>query len=434
MKRKTIYPSLFAGLWLLMSVGLNSCIKDTVLDDCDCACVITSLSNVKTRGGALFTENGDAVIEKVRVLVFVSGNGGLERNVLFVKDTEEFQNPFEICRLVKGVKDVYIVANETADLNLDAIANRSELLAKMANVINAPIDGTKPILMTGEATGKDLNSITSVTMPLTRVAAKISLKFKKENAADIVKITKVSLLSNAGKTTLYPVPPATGSVFPQSYWNWVYPLTTELEVAITETVIPDYENIYLYENLAGSAGNKENATQLEVEAMFNNIPTTYRVYINETIAAPGDGVPGNPNSSTIGENADHLYKIRRNHHYVITGTISDLGEFKGLEVIYQIAPWELFNTSLFMDYGYRVEVDENGKVTVKNTLEACEPHSLELRTVGDFKFSDNSTTKVFSSLVENASASYTLNPVPAAGDGNYLEVYYNDVKVKTFTK
>ena len=85
-----------------------------------------------------------------------------------------------------------------------------------------------------------------------------------------------------------------------------------------------------------------------------------------------------------------------------------------------------------MDYGYRVEVDENGKVTVKNVGGLRAP-LVGIKTVGDFKFSDNIRRRCFS-LVENASASYTLNPVPAAGDGNYLEVYYNDVKVKTFTK
>ena len=54
--------------------------------------------------------------------------------------------------------------------------------------------------------------------------------------------------------------------------NWVYPLTTELEVAITETVIPDYENIYLYEILPEAPGIKNAA--VEVEALFSLPPPT----------------------------------------------------------------------------------------------------------------------------------------------------------------
>ncbi len=428
MKREIKYSILVAALLLLLPIGFSSCLKNEPFEGD--ACIITSIPNASMRGGALTID--DETIEKVRVLVFVKSNGGLEKNVLYVKDTDEFQNPFHMCGLVQGMKDIYVVANESESLNLGAITNKSQLLEKMADAISTPIDPSKPLMMTGELTSQNLTATNLVTIPLTRIATKISLKFKKENADDNVKITKVSLLSNTGKTTLYPVPTAT-SVYTQTYWNWVHPLTSPLDVAVSETVIAGHESIYLYENLTADATDKTHATQLEVEALFNNIPTTYRVYVNETVAVPGDGTPGNPNSSTV-DVADHLYKIKRNHHYVITGIIKNLGEFNGLEIIYEIMPWVVVEKAVYMGHGYNVIVDEDGTVTVKNTEPVCAPHKIELKTLGSFTFEDGTTSKIFESLTNYASVTYKLNTAPDTGAGDYLEVWYNDVKVKTFTK
>lgn len=336
MKRKIIYSSLFAGLLLLLSIGLNSCIMDTDLEDC--ACVVTSISNVKTRAGGLVTSD-DATIKKVRVFVFLPG-GELEKSVLYQEGDPEFTNPFQICELVKGIKDVYIVANETASLNLGAIANKTELLAKLATEITAPIDGTQPLLMTGQALNQDLTTTTSITIPLTRVAAKISLQFKKQNATDDVKITKVSLLSNTGKTPLWE---GQVTITGQTYWNYSKTLETPLELLTALNPVSDIGEIYVYENLAGSA-DKDHATQLEVEALFNNIPTKYRVYINENIPSPGSGTPGDPGSSETTP-GDHLYTIKRGHHYKLEGTIAKLGEFSSLLLNTEVLPWNLLQST-----------------------------------------------------------------------------------------
>lgn len=425
MKREIKYSILVAALLLLLPIGFSSCLKNEPFEGD--ACIITSIPNASMRGGALTID--DETIEKVRVLVFVKSNGGLEKNVLYVKDTDEFENPFAMCGLVQGMKDIYVVANESESLNLGAITNKSQLLEKMADAISTPIDPSKPLMMTGELTSQNLVATNSVNIPLTRVAAKISLKFKKENTTDDVKITKVSLLSNTGKTTLYP----TTATFTQTFWDWVHPLSSPLDVAVSETVIGGYESIYVYENLTADATDKTHATQLEVIALFNNIPTTYRVYVNETITSPGDDTPGNPNESTV-DVADHLYKIKRNHHYVITGIIKNLGEFNGLEIIYEIMPWVVVEKAVFMGHGYNVIIDEEGNVTIKNTEGVCAPHKVELKTVGSFTFSDGTTSKTFNSLVNGYSENYTITPAPTAGTGDYLEVWYNDVKVKTFTK
>lgn len=435
MKREIKYPYK-AQVIILMTVIISmftSCLSDNFpVNEGEPGLIVMSLDGVENRGGVLFTN--DSEITKVRIFVFV--NDALEINRLFTAGEDSFNNPF-VLEVSTGKKDIYVVANETTELSSDlsAITNRTDLKnLVIPNEITAPL--TLPLTMAGEVLDVQVVNpkpgTNSVSVQLTRIAAKISLKFKKENAADDVKITKVSLLSNTGKTTLYPVPPATAT-FTQTFWDWVHPLATPLDVAVSETVIDGHESIYVYENLTADATDKTHATRLEIEALFNNIPTTYRVYVNETVTAPGNGTPGDPNSSTL-DVADHLYKIKRNHHYVITGTIKNPGEFNGLEIIYQIMPWIVVEKAVFMGHGYNVVIDEAGNVTIKNTEAVCAPHKVELRCVGTFTFGDGSTSKIFNSLVNGHSENYTVTPVPTAGAGAYLEVWYNDVKVKTFTK
>jgi len=166
---------------------------------------------------------------------------------------------------------------------------------------------------------------------LTRIASKISLKFKKDTDADVL-ITKVSLLNNSGETTIWDNGATTSG---PPYWDWKYTLVTPLTLTNTETAVSGKEDIYLYENLAGELNG---ATKLEVEALYNGIQTKYSVYINEVIESPGSEVPGDPFSSTVNPN-DHLYKILRNYHYQVNGTISGLGEYTSISVKVKILPW-----------------------------------------------------------------------------------------------
>ena len=86
-----------------------------------------------------------------------------------------------------------------------------------------------------------------------------------------------------------------------------------------------------------------------------------------------------------------------------------------------------------MGYGYNVGVDEDGNVTISNTVEACTPHDVKLVTKSGFEFDGGETEKTFVDTDPTASVSYKVLPVPTAGQA-YLEVYYNDELVKTFTK
>ena len=127
------------------------------------------------------------------------------------------------------------------------------------------------------------------------------------------------------------------------------------------------------------------------------------------------------------------YSLYRNRHYYYL-----IKNLQKIEIMYSVDPWNVTKSQTFMGYGYNVSVGDDGKVRVSNTVNVCAPHTVKLATVAPFTFSDGTTQKVFSSLGTADFAEYTLNPVPKAGDGAYLKVWYNDggsdAPVKTFSK
>lgn len=131
-----------------------------------------------------------------------------------------------------------------------------------------------------------------------------------------------------------------------------------------------------------------------------------------------------------GQNTDKPnYNIYRNRHYYYV-----IKKLQTIEIIYTIDPWIVKKNAIYMGYGYNVNVDDGGSITVSNTVDVCAPHSVKLKTISPFTFEDGTTEKIFDTLVTDASSGYTLNPVPKIGDGAYLEVYYNDNPVKIFSK
>lgn len=348
-KVKYLYCLQAIAYALLLIFSLSSCFSDDLVKQTEeRGLIIMKLDGMQTRaaGDPLFADDQETEITKVRIFVFAGS--ALEVNQLFEAGNTTFNNPF-VLDVVTGNKDVYVVANENPTLKtaLDAVTTRASLFAVLADEINSPIE--LPLLsMTGSALNvpviaqDDPNVRNEALVSLTRVAAKISLNFRKDTDADVT-ITKVSLLSNAGKTTLFSAPPAT-AVSPQTYWDFTRDLNTPLQLQTTYSAVDEIGDIYVYENL--TEGNKANATQLEVEALFNNIPAKYTVYINENISTPGN--PGGPNSSVTTPD-DHLYQIKRNHEYKLNGTIKKLGEVDGLLLQVRILPWELIETEQTFD-------------------------------------------------------------------------------------
>lgn len=131
-----------------------------------------------------------------------------------------------------------------------------------------------------------------------------------------------------------------------------------------------------------------------------------------------------------GEQAEQPdYTIYRNRRYVFE--IKNLQQ--DIEIDYVVDPWTLVQGSFYMGYGYNVGVDDDGNVTISNTVQACDPHKVTLKTASGFAFEGGGTEKEFTNTDPAASATFTVTPVPITGQA-YLEVYYNGELVKTFTK
>ena len=329
----------------LFLTALSSCQFDELAEDCEEKGLIIlnlGVNGMSTRaaGDQLFT--GDEAITKVRVFVFVGD--ALEVNRLYSIGESQFDNPF-VLEVATGLKDIYVVANETSGLTtkLSSVLTKSELTEDIiAETISDPL--SLPLVMTGSQTGVTVEVVeepnrNTANVILTRVAAKISLKFKKDTDAD-VSITKVSLLNNTKVTTIWDNGVLNNGV---NNWNWNHNLLAPLVLGSTPSGIEGQENIYLYENLTN--GDKTKATQLEVEALYNGVPTKYRVYINENITLPGSGIAGDPNSS-VTDPSNHLYSLKRNYHYQLNGTIIDIGEFDGLTLTTNVLPWDVLQSTI----------------------------------------------------------------------------------------
>ena len=438
-------------LALALMTSLASCLSDDLLKKTEeRGLIIMSLNGVQTRaaGDPLFT--GDEEITKVRIFIFTGET--LEVNRLFRAGEDTFNNPF-VLDVITGNKDVYVVANESSTLAtaLSSVTTKAGLFAVLADETTASLD--LPLPMTGSASNvpvieqSDPTVRNEIQVTLTRVAAKISLQFKKADENDEVKITKISLLSNTGKTTLFPVPPAT-AVSPQSYWDFTTTLNNPLELQTALSPVNEIGDIYVYENI--TEGVKTNATQLEVEALFNDVITTYRVYINENIATPGTGTPGDPNSSSTTP-GDHPYSIKRGHHYKLNGTIGNLGEYSTLILNAEVLPWNLLQSTFHYEkvdavfqvapkppIGSPMKITSptaNINLNFKITAPAGGVWSASLTNINDFTLIKDATTNAYTwGTITGGSGSWpdiriTTKPGAVAGASTEVIVRVNGVEI-----
>ena len=415
-KKQILYYSM--ALMMLLVLSLPSCIFDNYPQEDGQINVMLTGSN--TRGGNIFDENGDAVIEKIRIFVF-SGNYA-EANKLFVSGADDFTNPFTV-DVVTGPKSVYVVANETEALGaiLSGVTTITELEKEMADVISSPLE--VPLVMSGKINNVTVatGSNNSVEVELKRLAAKIALNIKKDTESVVV-INKISLLSNTGKSVLWEGESITGD---QSYWD----LTQGTEFTLSDENQQALE-AYVYENLGNSSDNNTNATKLVMEGTYAGMGVNYSVYVNEHIEeADATGNSGEPSSSIVTGDTDY-YNIKRNYHYNITATIKSYG----ITILTEVKEWTPVERTAFAGYGYTVEVNGTD-VTVRNGLEDCDPHKVELKIIaagltfvgGD---EDGEIEAVFNDYTAGASSTFTLSQEPTGS--NYLEVWYNGVRVHIF--
>lgn len=414
MKKKIQILYIPIALLMLLVLSLPSC--NLIFDDYpqEKGQINVMLSNGNTRGSDLFEDQGDAVIEKIRIFVF-TGNY-VEANQLFVSGEDDFVNPFTV-DVLTGPKSVYVVANETGDLTttLNGVTTISQLESEIANVITTPLEA--PLAMSGKLENVIVQTGSNgpVEVELKRLAAKVTLQLKKDTESPVV-INKISLLSNTGKSVLWEGKSLSES---QSYWDY-----TKNNNYILDDSFQDALEVYLYENIGNSSTNKTNATKLVMEGTYAGMPVNYSVYVNEHFEeADATGNTGDPSSSIVTGDTDY-YNIKRNHHYTITATIKSYG----ITILTEVMEWEPIERTAFAGYGYTVEVNGT-EVTIRNGLQDCDPHEVKLVAIDGLAFSDDDPdTKIFNNPNAGVSQTYGLNQEPS----NNLQVWYNGAHVHTF--
>ncbi|KGN92310.1 FimB/Mfa2 family fimbrial subunit [Porphyromonas gulae] len=119
------------------------------------------------------------------------------------------------------------------------------------------------------------------------------------------------------------------------------------------------------------------------------------------------------------------YTIYRNHHYKYQ--VKNLPD--KIEVKYSISDWNVVTNDTYMGYGYNVEVDDEGNITITNTIPNCDPHIVRLKAQNGAYFGTDATHTMveFSQLADGATQTFKVNKDAVPVGSAYLEVYYNQV-------
>lgn len=400
---------------------------------------VVYLSITKAQAAGLESLNADAAdyedrVHDLALLVFDSGTGVkvgeyFDENIPFGVKEKSFT-----VKLTPGTRDFYFVANMPMT-ELKAIGSKGAMLTYMQSFRN--LDA-----------GLYLGATESRGFPMSRVY--------------------LGQVVTEGGTVYTPMP------FRPNGEDRINLIRTvaKLEVVIDGgNAAPEIQNIY-YKNAFRQFGFTEGAFPASVsyyeDKPLKKVGNSYIYYMPETMinavswSAAADHKPVNyfriemaggiaydipiitdnrvitdTNYMTFatGKNPADLpdYSLYRNRHYYYL-----IKNLQKIEIMYSVDPWNVTKSQTFMGYGYNVNVGDDGKVRVSNTVNVCAPHTVKLATVAPFTFSDGTTQKVFSSLGTTDFVEYTLNPVPKTGDGAYLKVWYNDggsdAPVKTFSK
>lgn len=359
MKRIKYTCSFLAILLLLIPGILASCIRDELIETEERGLIVMSLDGVTTRGAGDPLNSGDAIINKVRIFVFVGQV--LEVNRVFTAGNPDFNNPF-VLNVATGPKTVYVVANEPDEMTpiLDDIIN----VNMITSVITPPViqSLTVPLTMVGKSGPISVQYVpepgphTQVTIKLYRLATMLNLKIKKGLQAEANNIPII--LKNV---QIWRIPKRSsfmeGLTFTgQGYWNYNY--TGQSQIDLTTTGVDAWTSatpMYLYENPGSVNDTTDRATYLIIEAIYNGVNTRYRTYINDATSS-----------------ADHHYSTKRNHQYNLVATINDIGEFDGLTVQTHVLPWNLWKSELLFERVYTISpqpTPENHIYTVNNTTD-----------------------------------------------------------------
>lgn len=468
MKREKIY--IFCILLLVAFLPLGGCITDDLsADSCQVPVrILTTISpgmgDTGTRAAGTvsddpnnpykeYPEDGDvyeSAVGTVRVLAFKAGSTA--KNILYRKTGETlaageknflyesgiFKMDMEI---LPGDYEFVIVANEETSWNLSSVATRANLAQSAAlngfsnNIITSvelkakvdansgiPMLGFRPLSIVAKAGATEANPFEiTPSIDLKRTLAKVEVSLT--NVEDpvtnkvFVKATNYTIKSVelVNSNRVY-------NIFEESTAPVTETAVTGLINTITHTAGQPFTQKVLWNYMAErkNVSGETNATNIVIKVDRSGEEVTYTIPLYQNI------------------NGEKNYDIVRNTLYRIKASLNG-SEMPFVEIYYSTGDWEWVQKSLFMGYGYTIEMDGDN-ITIKNTVEACKPHEIVLTTSNGAKFLDGSTSKTFGSQTAEthkdyaitASADYTLTSVPASGP--YLEVRYNGTLVKTYSK
>lgn len=315
---RPILTTLLALSALFLTV-LSGCKRSELRETLEPATVQLSIPTMTLRGGELLVE--DLPVQTIRILVFNKAGGALDAQ-------QSFSTPTDLSNWLRveaheGAKDIYVIANESPAMSgaLNKIVFKRDLLSMtIPEADPSSVTKPKPIVMIGQGTATLMKEQTTKTeIELIRSRAKITLDLKQETATDDQVIIRSVSISRLPKTSmlLTPNPYSLGA-------TWIYSKAEEATLvnnAEATSYIAD-KTLYTYESLdSDTAGH---APILVIEALYNGVPTTYTAYVNDKTS-----------------NANHHYALQRNHHYQLTGTITNIGVHNALLLKTEVLPWDV---------------------------------------------------------------------------------------------
>nr|WP_298673993.1 hypothetical protein [uncultured Prevotella sp.] len=434
MKKLTnIYLTLIAALLLL--AGCSETSEDTAGKTSPSVYIaVTQATGGTVQDGTINTDNTyyEDRVHDLAMLVFDSSTGEKVAEYYESDIPMTGSNTFVI-KLIPGQRDFYFVANmPDMENTLQGITKETDLNTTYMNTLRnldaalyqgATSDKGFPMsrvyLNQTVSTGGSIYQPAPFTpdgedqVKLIRVTAKLEVSFALNGTAGNIGVQSVTL-HNANAQYCLTNPSTTPA---SSYTD---------PVTLTREGSSNTYYCYMPESIISSAawsatGNNQPINYFTIETTEGK---TYDVPIITDDAVTNDYL-----EKATGNYTGYTppYTIYRNHDYKYT-----VNNLQTIEILYSVNDWNMVDKSLYMGYGYNVEVDGT-TVTIKNTMQECTPYKVTITPLGGATFDDGTTaSRDFTVTDSKASISYTLNAIPATGP--YLQVDYNGKPVKTFSK
>ena len=466
-KRNTIYTALFA--LLLFSAGCEKLIYDQHDDDgkgggqplvyltvTHGGAAKLRSSNSQPDGPTINTDTDDYEdwVHDLALFVFDTTSGDLVTKYSDAGGANnQIRNSFVI-ELTPGQRDFYFVANMPAE-TLSGISNRSDMKLYLDSVrtltpaLYETADKELGFPMARVYTNQTVSEGGTVYQPapfkpngedqvlLVRVVAKLEVEIDASEFDSVESIT----LKNAYRDYHLQHGSVVNSVVTTGFPLSTTPVTHYADITLSKNVAKKTFFAYMPEALMNDA--TWGATDHNKPINYFVIKTTSEKTFDIPIVTASQKYSFDDNymdfaTSPANPEKYNIFRNRRYHYQV--KNLSDI------EVAYKVNDWQYVPTSLYMGYGYNVEIDPDGNIKITNTIDDCMPHKVELVALNNAYFGTDTnnknvtygyTSKDDTGFTEEQmktgySEGFNLNNIPESGE--YLEVWYNGVKVKTFSK